>query len=102
MEDPISLFPLDYYDQSIDRWIKHIDPGYDKPLLSPEMNKRRLYMFYDHYLVSCFLWNPNYVKEVLQQSPPNDLKTEEQGLIDHFTNRPGRLVGYGVNFSLYI
>ena len=48
-QDPISLFPLDHYDQQVSNWINPSDPGYDKPLLTKEMQKSRLDIFYDHY-----------------------------------------------------
>jgi len=102
-QDLISLFPLDNYDQTISTWIKPTDPDFDKPLLSKDMQQKRLAIFYDHYFGVLSPWNAEYVTQILQQLPPNDLKTIEQNIIDHYNNegKPESQMGYGENFRPY-
>ena len=43
---PLSLFPLENYEQDIEKWIKPSDPSYRKPLLQPVYQNERLKEFY--------------------------------------------------------
>src|SRR5437762_13981917 len=72
---PLSLFPMDHYDQSISTWIKPSDPDYDKSLLSPDVQQKHFDNFYNHYFGIQSPWNSSYVNQILHQSSPNDLKT---------------------------
>lgn len=102
-QDLISIFPLNHYDQTISIWIKPSDADFDKPLLSAQMQQKRLAIFNDHYVGSLSPWNAEYVGRLLQQSAPNDLNTVEQSLIDGFSNegKPDNQIGYGENFQAY-
>lgn len=99
-QDLISVFPLNNYDQTVSTWINPNNPDFDKPLLSVDMQQKRLDIFYDHYFGSLSPWNPNYVNQVLRQTTPNDLKTIEQSLISNISNdgKPDDQIGYGENF----
>ena len=99
-QDTISLFSLDSYDQTISTWVKASDPDFDKPLLNIDMQQKRLDMFNDHYFGSFSPWNTYYVTQILRQSSPNDVKTIELSIINHFSNegKSDNQIGYGENF----
>lgn len=99
----ISLFPLDKYDQTVTNWIKPDDANYDKPLLSSEMQKYHIDVFYTQYFGSSSPWSADYLKKILHQQTPNDLKTLEQSIITYFSNqnKPDDQIGYGANFRPY-
>lgn len=98
-EDTLSLFPLDHYDQNVTHYLKPTDPNSDKPLLSKEMQKKRMDIFYDHYFGRYSPWNENFVYQLLYQSP-DELKNTEKNLIDYFSNdgKSENEIGYGENF----
>ncbi|HEX2548930.1 MAG TPA: SH3 domain-containing protein, partial [Gammaproteobacteria bacterium] len=74
-----------------------------KPLLTAEMQKKHMDLFYDHYFGNSSPWDAEYVNLILQQPKPNDLKTIEQGIIDHYSNdgKSDSQIGYGENFRPY-
>src|SRR5579883_63480 len=102
-QDLISLFPIENYNQSISAWINSNDPDYDKALLSQDMQQKRFEIFQDHYFGSLSPWNADYINQILKQSPPNDIKSIEQEVINNFSNenKPDDQIGYGENFRPY-
>src|SRR3982750_4355085 len=78
--DRITLFPLKNYDQNIATWINSTDPGFDKSLLSDEMQQQRLSMFINHYFGSHSPWNETYINKIFNHSSPDDLKSIEHDL----------------------
>lgn len=99
-KDLISLFPMEHYDQTISTWLKPSDPGYDKALLSTDMQQQRFAIFYDHYFGQHSPWNSEHVTKILAKRAPDDLKSVEQELIHAFDNRDKteKELGYGENF----
>lgn len=102
-QDVISVFPLDNYDQTISTWIKPSDASYDKPLLSAEMQQKRLDLFLEHYFGDYSPWNQHYINQILQTPPADGLKAVEISLINLFDNssKTGDVIGYGENFRAY-
>ncbi len=99
-DDPISLFPLDQYDQTVAAWIAPTQSDYDKVLLSPAVQQARLDGFLNHLFGTTSPWNPDYIHKVLRHTPPDDLKTVEIGLLHYFSNehKSPKSIGYGENF----
>lgn len=99
--DVISLFPLQNYDQKISNWIKPSDVNYDKRLLSPELQQKRLAIFYDHYYGVLSPWDADQVNQLVGQPYPNDLQSSEQSLISYYSNggKPTSETGYGENYQ---
>jgi hypothetical protein len=102
-EGSISLFPLLHYDQHVSTWIKESDADFDKSLLSPETQQKHLELFYNHYFGSASPWSREYVTQILNQAPPENLPTIEQSVLNHFNNKakPNDKIGYGANFRPY-
>jgi hypothetical protein len=100
---PLSLFPLDHYDQSIATWINSNDPDYDKSLLSFDGQQKHFDIFYNHYFGAQSPWNSSYVNQILHQAAPNDLKTLEQSNINYYSNegKSDDQIGYGENFRAH-
>ena len=102
-QNVLSLFPLNDYDQSISHWINPNDPAYDKPLLSMEMQQKRLAIFNTHYFGEDSPWGQEYVNRILKESAPNDFKTIELDLLHDYSNvgKTGNEIGYAEDFRPY-
>lgn len=102
-QDLISLFPLEHYDQTISTWINKNDLDFDEPLLTMDMQQKRLAILQDHYFGSVSPWSADYISGLLQSSAPNDLKTTEQDILKFFSNegKSANQIGYGENFRPY-
>lgn len=98
----ISLFPIEDYDQTIDRWIKPNDPNFDKSLLDQAMQQKRMGIFYSHYFGTSSPWHSTYIDSILHQDQ-EFIKNKEQKTINHFSNKnkPIDKIGYGENFRPY-
>src|SRR3990167_220445 len=99
-QELISVFPLDNYNQTVDRWIKPDEADYEKPLISSEVQQQRMNEFYQHYFGESSPWNADYVNHVVKQAAPDDLQTLEKILIGNYSNKnkSGNEIGYGENF----
>jgi cell wall-associated NlpC family hydrolase len=96
----ISLFPIEHYSQDITDWIHPNDNQYNLPLLNPEMQKRHINSFYQHYFGLFSPWNTEYIHAILRQSSGSYLISLEKSIISDFTNQnkaPDE-IGYGENF----
>lgn len=102
-QDLISLFPLEHYDQTISAWINKNDLDFDAPLLTMDMQQKRLAILQDHYFGQVSPWSADYISALLQSSAPNDLKTTEQEILHYFSNegKSANQIGYGENFRPY-
>lgn len=94
----ISLFPLKNYHQKVTYWINSNASDYDKPLFSASMQKRHLEQFHKKYLSP---WDKIHVAHVIEQFPPDDLKTIEEEHLHFFSNikKSDELIGYGENYK---
>lgn len=99
-EDAISLFPLNNYDQTITTWINPADADFNTPLLSNDLQQKRLENFYDHYFGAFSPWNADYVTQIFKQSVGNNVASVEQLIINDFNNenKPLEQINYGENF----
>lgn len=98
--DVLSLFPIEHYDQKVSDWIKPDSPDFNKPLLTPEMQQHYVTLFYTHYYGDLSPWNEAHVNKILQQKMPDDLQSEQQSLLEMFSNqgKSENQIGYGENF----
>ncbi len=100
---PISLFPMQNYDQSLNHWLLTTAPDYNKPLLSSEYQQKRTNEFYKHLFDTTTAdsqspWSQVYVSTILQQQP--SLQSVEGDIISYFDNqgKDAAHIGYGENF----
>lgn len=101
---PITIFPLNNYDQNIDDWIKPDQQDYDQELLSKEYQKQKRQDFYLHYFESnkngLSVWSKNYVEEKLAKEPTPYQQTQESLNDFNYNNDPSKEI-YGENFLPY-
>lgn len=100
---PLTLFPIEKYDQSVAHWISKDAPNYEQSLVEQAVQQRRFEIFYNHYFGEWSPWNANYVKQILQSPAPNDLKTLEQQIFADLNNqnKSSTQIAYGENFRPY-
>lgn len=98
----ISLFPLEHYSQNIADWIKPDAADYNAPLLSEDMQKKRLEIYFKHYYGSYSPWDEQYVTQLLQQDG-DSIQSIEQALTTDYSNedKPANEIGYAENFHPY-
>ncbi|CAN7678733.1 SH3 domain-containing protein [Trinickia sp. LjRoot230] len=102
--DPIELFPMDAYDQTVDHWTDPASPGYDTPFFSEQQQRAHLDSLYAHYFGlqphDASPWNPAFIAEhVYGQGGRDivDLQLRRIGGYDNEGKRPER-IGYGQNY----
>ncbi|MBS0351979.1 MAG: SH3 domain-containing protein [Proteobacteria bacterium] len=102
---PATLFPLDNYDQSVVTWLPPTDPDYHKPLISSQLQQRRMKELYQHLFSTApdamSPWSDNFVNAILAQHP--GLPELESSLLKRFSNRdkdPAH-INYAENFRPY-
>lgn len=105
LEIPISIFPLDKFEQNVDVWLNPNDPNYRKPLVENQYQLERMKEFYKHYFSSeadgLSPWNKILVQQVLDQS--NDLHIIQTRIVKDFSNqdKDAKHIGYGENYKPY-
>lgn len=102
-EDLISLFPIEHYDQTVSHWISPNATDYDKSLLSADVAKQHVDLFYKHFFGTSSPWDAEYINRILQQTAPDSVKSEELNVLENFNNEnnSGNGIGYGENFRPY-
>ncbi len=105
---PITIFPLDKYNQDVNYWINPKDPDYNKLLINRITQKKQLQEYYNHYYASGAAalspWGYHYVTKQLKQTFETFSDITEQKIIDSFgnaTNQDIKKTGYGINFRPY-
>jgi cell wall-associated NlpC family hydrolase len=102
--DPITLFPLEHYDQNVDHWIAPSSPGYDTPFLSPEEQRAQFDALYARYFGSGpndpSPWNPAYIQNRVYSEGGSDIAALQTRRLDAYdnTDQSPQRVGYGMNF----
>lgn len=101
--DVISIFPLKKYNQEIAHWIKPADTNFYTAVMKPDVQKKRLLIFYNHYFGTMSPWHSEYVTKVLQAANPNFIKLNELELLKEFSNKnkSKNEKGYSENFRPY-
>lgn len=102
-ELPLSLFPIEHYDQNVSDWIKSTDADYDQLLLSDEMQQQRLAIFNEHLFGNDSPWSSEYVTRVMENSGYRDIEYMEKSLLYYFNNKgkSENEIGYGENYRPY-
>lgn len=95
---PISLFPMDNYNQQIDVWISPNSLDYNTPLLSSEYQTQRLQEFFQYNFGSSSPWDESHINYLFSEVP--DVKTLEEQSIASYSNqdKSSDAIGYGENF----
>lgn len=94
---PVTIFPLQHYDQNISDWINAKDTQLDQPLISKHEQRLRLLDYLNHWLSP---WNSAHVKKILLEKRPS-IFTLERWLLEDFSNRGKNYaaLNYGENFQ---
>ncbi len=102
---PITIFPLENYDQNIDNWLKPDQKDYNDSLLSTEYQKQKHQDFYRHFYASdkkgLSPWSQNYVESKFLEQPTFYQQIQEA--LDSFNSNgddENKKI-YGENFRLY-
>ncbi|RAR51544.1 NlpC/P60 family protein [Paraburkholderia unamae] len=102
--DTVALFPIEHYDQNVDRWIDPAGAAYDTPFLSPEVQRAQFDALFARYFGAGphdpSPWNRAFIEQHVYRDGGSDiaaLQTRRLALFDN-TGKPPRRVGYGMNF----
>jgi hypothetical protein len=102
--DPVSLFPLDAYDQNVDHWIDPASPGYDTPFLSTDEQHAQFAALYARYFGAGpddpSPWNPAFITHRVYGDGGSDIAALQARRLENYdnTDKEPRRVGYGMNF----
>ncbi|MBV8261520.1 MAG: SH3 domain-containing protein [Paraburkholderia sp.] len=102
--DTVTLFPIEHYDQNVDRWIDPASATYDKPFLSPEVQRAQFNALFARYFGAGpddpSPWNRAFVEQRVYRAGGSDiaaLQTRRLAWFDNTDKAPPR-IGYGMNF----
>jgi hypothetical protein len=102
--DPVGLFPMAAYDQTVDRWIDPRSASYDQPFLSPAEQHAHFEALYARYFgvgeSDPSPWNPSFVRAHVYRQNGGDIAALQRRRIAAYDNndKTGRHIGYGQNF----
>lgn len=102
---PLTLFPLDAYNQNVDYWLPPDDPNYKTPLVPIDYQTQRLKDFYKRTFSTSANalspWSENFVTQLLANKP-NIISLQEK-LLTQFSNanKTSDKLGYGENYRPY-
>jgi cell wall-associated NlpC family hydrolase len=102
--DPISLFPMGNYDQSVDRWIDPTSPDYDTPFLTPAEQRAHWLAYLARYFGGAAHdaspWNPSFIANRLYSNGGSDIVDLQLRRVGSYDNagKSRRTVGYGQNY----
>lgn len=102
--DPVGLFPMAGYDQSVDHWIDPASATYDTPFLSASEQ----YAHWSAYLGRYFgtgehdasPWNPAFITNRLYSQGGSNIVDLQLRRIGNYDNagKPAHAIGYGQSF----
>jgi hypothetical protein len=102
--DPVSVFPMDAYDQNVDHWIDPTGPGYDQPFLSAEDQHTHFEALRARYFGTgaddASPWNRAYVDAHVYHNGGADIAALQRRRLSWFDNtgKAADEIGYGQNF----
>ena len=102
--DPVGLFPMAAYDQTVDHWIDPGSASYDQPFLSPAEQRAHFEALYARYFgvgeSDPSPWNPSFVQAHVYRQNGGDIAALQRRRISAYDNKDktGRHIGYGQNF----
>ncbi|VVD88262.1 hydrolase [Pandoraea capi] len=101
----VSRFPIEHYDQDVDRWIRPDAPNYDQPLLSAQEQAKRFAAFRARYFGTAprdpSPWNGAWLStSLLNAAGASQIADSQARRARRFdNNRPGVRKTYGENFQ---
>ena len=102
--DPVGLFPMTAYDQTVDHWIDPRSASYDQPFLSPAEQHAHFEALYARYFGAGESdpspWNPAFVQARVYRESGGDIAALQRRRIAAYDNddKTSRHIGYGQNF----
>jgi hypothetical protein len=102
--DPVSVFPMDAYDQNVDHWIDPASAGYDQPFLSAADQHTHFEALRARYFGTAAddasPWNRAYIDTRVYRDGGADLAALQRRRIAWFDNtgKATDELGYGQNF----
>jgi hypothetical protein len=107
--DPVGLFPMAAYDQTVDHWIDPGSASYDQPFLSPAEQHAHFEALYARYFgvgeSDPSPWNRSFVQARVYRQNGGDIAALQRRRIAAYDNndktrnhKTGRHIGYGQNF----
>jgi hypothetical protein len=99
--DLTKLFPIDNYNQKVEKWIDPTNKNYHDSLLTEDEQKNKFKLFCENYFGDLSNWSQTYIDNILNKSFPNDIKSILVNRITQFTNEEENNIGYGENFRPY-
>ncbi len=105
--DPIGIFPMQAYDQNVDRWLDPAAPGYDRPFLSAEAQREHLDALYARYFGlradDPSPWNPAFIDTIVYGRKGQDIVDLQLRRIGRYDNggKSEHVIGYGQNYRAH-
>ena len=102
--DPVSVFPMDAYDQDVDHWIDPASAGYDQPFLSAADQHTHFEALRSRYFGTAegdaSPWNRAYVDTRVYRNGGADIAALQRRRVAEFGNngKAADELGYGENF----
>ncbi|WP_233888634.1 SH3 domain-containing C40 family peptidase [Paraburkholderia flagellata] len=102
--DTVTLFPIEHYDQNVDHWIDPASADYDKPFLSPEVQRVHFNALVARYFGAGpndpSPWNRAFVEQHVYRDGGSDIAALQTRRLAYFdnTDKAPRRIGYGMNF----
>ncbi|MEM5451568.1 SH3 domain-containing protein [Paraburkholderia guartelaensis] len=102
--DTVTLFPIEHYDQNVDHWIDPASAGYDKPFLSPDVQRTQFDALVARYFGAGpndpSPWNRAFVEQRVYRDGGSDIAALQTRRLAYFDNtgKEARRIGYGMNF----
>lgn len=93
---PLTVFPVEHYNQNVDDWLTPQDAAYQKPLLSAVMQKKHLKNFLNQYFSP---WDETWVVKTVAALKPES--TEKEILTRWENPNSSEVIGYKQNFHSY-
>lgn len=105
IDAPITIFPLDKYDQNVQTWVSPDAPNDKNLLVSAEYQTKRLADYHKHIFSTApdalSPWSKNFVSQVVEKK--NGVLTSARNLLADFNNQTKnqKYIRYGENYRPY-
>ncbi len=104
VEVPISLFPVEHYNQDVDHWLPPDAANYKTPLVSAQYQQQRLQNLYRHVFSAAqdglSPWSKQFVTTLLSGDTPV-FNMLQANLGDYGPQTDAEKIGYAENFHPY-
>ncbi|WP_321960637.1 SH3 domain-containing protein [Paraburkholderia sp. J7] len=102
--DTVTLFPIEHYDQNVDRWIDPASADYDKPFIAADVQRTHFAALVARYFGAGpndpSPWNRTFVEQRVYRDGGSDIAALQTRRLAYFdnTDKEARRIGYGMNF----